>query len=138
MLPLPCDVGQHRVNIGMAIPWSMTEFTYQAIQHAIADPDQNLSLKEEDELFPEPIWAQNSSNSQDCLDTFLPSDEAIIEVMTSAENHWEDMHHRSYFLLDISRMEKREFKLDVSRRVDQTVNPLVGHGVYTKGNMENI
>jgi hypothetical protein len=79
----------------------------------------NSFFDEEDDLFPEPIWAQNSSNSQDCLDTIFPSDEAIIEEMTGAERPWEDMHHRSYFLPEISHVENGEFKSTVSRSVDQ-------------------
>jgi hypothetical protein len=39
---------------------------------------------------------------------------------------------------EISHMENGEFKSVVSRSVDRTVNPLVGHGVYVEGNMENI
>jgi hypothetical protein len=66
----------------MAMPLSAAEVTYQAIQQATADSDQTPSWTEEDDQFPEPIWAQNSSTSQDCLDTIFPSDEAIIEAMT--------------------------------------------------------
>jgi hypothetical protein len=46
----------------------------------------------------EPIWAQGSLADTDSLDVVLPSDEAIIEAMTSLERPWDDLHHRSYFL----------------------------------------
>jgi hypothetical protein len=58
--------------------------------------------------------------------------------MTRDEIPWEDIHHRLYFLPKISRVERGEFKLVVSRSVGQTVNPLAKNGIYVKGNMVNI
>ena len=37
----------------------------------------------------------------DCLDIVLPSEEAILEVMTGIDLSWDDSHHRSYFLPDL-------------------------------------
>jgi hypothetical protein len=76
--------------------------------------------------------------SLDCLDTVFPSDEAIIEEMIGSKRPWEDMHHRSYFLPEISHVESGEFWVYMSRNVDQSMNPLEKHGVYAKGNMDNI
>jgi hypothetical protein len=42
-------------------------------------------MEKEEDQFPEPIWALNSSNSLDFLDIVFPSDEAIIEAMTGPE-----------------------------------------------------
>jgi hypothetical protein len=89
----------------MGEPVSATEVTYQDIQQATADPNQTPSLIEEDDIFPKPIWAQKYSNFQDLLDTFFLSNAVIIEEMTGVEISWEDMHHRSYFLLEIICME---------------------------------
>jgi hypothetical protein len=122
----------------MVEPLSAAEVAYQAIQRAMTDPNQTPSVMEEDDLFPEPVWAQNSSISQDCLDTIFPSDEAIIEAMVGSERPWGDMHHRSYFLPELSRIENGEFKSTIVRSVDRTVNPLARHGVYAEGNMANI
>jgi hypothetical protein len=58
--------------------------------------------------------------------------------MTGAERTWEDMNHTLYFLPYISHMENGKSKLAMSRSVDGMVNPLARHGVYAKGNMENI
>jgi len=58
--------------------------------------------------------------------------------MTGAERPWEDMHHRSYLLPEISHVENGDFKSTVSRSVVWMVNPLAMHGVYTEGNMVNI
>jgi hypothetical protein len=46
----------------------------------------------------EPIWAQGSLADTDSLDLVLPSDEDIIEEMTSLDIPCDDIHHRSYFL----------------------------------------
>jgi hypothetical protein len=72
------------VHVGMAMPLSAVEITYQAIQQATIDSDLTSSWMEEDDQFPEPIWAHNSSTSLDFLDIVFPSDEAIIEAMTRA------------------------------------------------------
>ena len=50
----------------------------------------------------EPIWAQVSLADTDSLDLFFPFDEAIIEAMTSLDKPWDDLHHRSYFLPELS------------------------------------
>jgi hypothetical protein len=78
-------------HVRMAMPLSIDEITYQNIQHTIANPDQTLTQVEEDDLFPETVWAKNSSISQDCLQTILPSNEVIIEEKTGDEILWEDM-----------------------------------------------
>jgi hypothetical protein len=44
-----------------------------------------LPQMEEVDPILEPVWALNSSNSHDFLDIVLPSDEAILEVMTGPE-----------------------------------------------------
>jgi hypothetical protein len=48
------------------------------------------------------------------------------------------MHHKLYFLPKISHVENGEFRSTVNSSVDQTINPLARHGVYTKGNMVSI
>jgi hypothetical protein len=58
--------------------------------------------------------------------------------MNGAERPWEDMHHRSCFLPDISRVENGEFKSTMSRHVDRMVNTLARNGVYAEENMDNI
>jgi hypothetical protein len=80
-----CESLKGHVHVRMAMPLSATEITYQAIQQATADSDLTSSWMEEDDQFPEPIWAQNSLTSLDFLDTVFPSDEAIIEAMTGPE-----------------------------------------------------
>jgi hypothetical protein len=68
----------------------------------------------------------------------LPSDEAILEAMMGPERPWDDLHHRSYFLPEMDHIERGEFHVHMNDNVDRTMNPLVKHGVYVEGNMENI
>jgi hypothetical protein len=72
------------------------------------------------------------------LDLVFPSDEAVIEAMTSLDKPWDDLHHRSYFLPELSRIEAREFTLTMTGDRSCPINPLATHEVYDEGNMETI
>jgi hypothetical protein len=84
---------------GMAMPLSMTEVTYLIIQQA--SPDLDPTPSQELDPILEPIWDQGSLADTNSLDLVFPSDEAIIEAMTSLDRPWDDIHHRSYFLLEL-------------------------------------
>ena len=62
-------------------PLSTVEVSYQAIQMALADLDQNLPLMEEYDLVTWTILAVSSPNSLDFFEGILSSDEAIFEVI---------------------------------------------------------
>jgi hypothetical protein len=72
------------------------------------------------------------------LDIVLPLAKAILEMMTSPERPWEDLRHKSYFLPELSRVEKGEFQSTMIGYVDRPLNPLETHGIYVEGNMTNI
>jgi hypothetical protein len=93
-------------NLGMAIPLSVAEVAYNIVQQASTNPD----LAPSQELYPilEPIWAQDSLTTQDPLDLVFPSDEVILEEMTGPDRPWDDLHHRSYFLPELRRIEAGE------------------------------
>jgi hypothetical protein len=76
--------------------------------------------------------------TQDPLDLVFPSDEVILEAMTGPNRPWDDLHHRSYFLPKLRRIEAGEFVLTMNGDSPCPINPLATHGVYTKGNMEII
>jgi hypothetical protein len=122
----------------MEMSLSAVEIAYQAIQEATADPDPPSSQMKEVDPVLEPIWAINSSSSHDFLDNTFPSDEAILEAMTGPERPWEDLHHRSYFLPELERIEQDEFRSTMSEIVGHTMVPLDKHDIYVEGNMENI
>jgi hypothetical protein len=94
---------------GMSMPLSTTEVTYSLVQQASANPDPTPA-QELDPLL-EPIWAQGSVSNNDSLDIVLPSDKVVIKAMTSSNKPWEYLHHRSYFLPELIRIEAREFTI---------------------------
>ena len=63
----------------------------------------------------------------------LPSDEAILEAMSGRGKICEDLHHRSYFLPELSRIENQEFHLRLSQDVDIPINPLPREGMFAEG-----
>ena len=121
------------------VPLSAVEVAYQAITQATIDPIPDpLTVLEDLEEVYFPAWAEKSSHSIDCLDMVLPSDEAILEPMSGRGKICEDLHHRSYFLPELSKIENQEFCLRLSEDVDTPINPLPREGMFAKGNMANI
>jgi hypothetical protein len=136
ILPFPSTMMDGTGNPGMSMPLSAAEVVYSLVQQTSTNTDP-APTQEFDPLL-EPIWAQGSLAHIDSLDLVLPSDEAIIEAMTSLDKPWEDFHHRSYFLPDLSRIEVGEFTVTMMRDRSCPINPLATHEVYAKGNMETI
>jgi hypothetical protein len=135
-LPSPSTTMEGTGHHGMAMPLSTTEVAYSIVQQASVDP--NLTLAQELDPVLEPAWAQGSLTDTDSLDLVLPSDEAIIEEMTGPDRPWDDLHHRSYFLPELRRIEAGEFTLTMTGDRSFPINPLATHAVYTEGNMETI
>jgi hypothetical protein len=67
----------------MAMPLSTVEVSYSIIQRASIDPDPTPAQELDPVL--EPIWAQGSLVDTDSLDLVLPSNEVIIEAITSLD-----------------------------------------------------
>jgi hypothetical protein len=87
-------------HLGMSMPLFVAEVAYSLVQQTSTHTDP-APAQELDPLL-EPIWAQGSLAHTNSLDLVFPSDEAIIEAMTSPDKPWEDLHHRSYFLPELS------------------------------------
>ena len=85
-----------------------------------------------------PAWAVHSSHVHDFLDSVFPSNEAIIEAMSGVEPPWEELHHRSYFLPELDRLEREDFREVLSERIGIPMVPLSSPGLMANGNMENI
>jgi hypothetical protein len=66
----------------------------------------------------------------------LLSDEVVIEAMTSLDKPWDDLHHKSCFLPELSRIEAGEFTLTMTKDRSGPINPLATRAIYSKGNME--
>ena len=80
----------------MAFPMSAAEISYSSIVGSAESTPVSLSSEELDGDVA-PTQTLSSSSAQDCLDTTLPSEEAILEAMTGVERQWDDLHHQSYF-----------------------------------------
>jgi hypothetical protein len=51
-------MSEYHFYTDMVEPLSVAKVSYQVIQHATTNPYQNPSMKEEGDIFSEPIWAQ--------------------------------------------------------------------------------
>jgi hypothetical protein len=136
ILPSPSATMDVTGHAGMSMPLSVAEVAYSLVQQASTTPD----LTPAPELDPplEPIWAQGSLANTDSLDLVLPSDKDVIEAMTSPEKPWEDLHHRSYFLPELSRIEAGEFTITMMGDQPRPINLLATQEIYTEGNMATI
>jgi hypothetical protein len=93
---------------------------------------------DEKDPFLRPVWVNFLSCLHDFLDGTLPSDKAIIKAMNGSDKPWDDMHHRSYFLRDLERIEQDNFQSTLSEIVGHSVVPLDMHDIYSKENMASI
>jgi hypothetical protein len=62
----------------------------------------------------------------------------MLEAMYDPDKPQDDMHHHSYFLPNIVRIEHDEFRSTLSEMIDHAMVPLDTLGIYAKGNMVNI
>jgi hypothetical protein len=68
----------------------------------------------------------------------FPSYEAIIEALNGPDIPWDNIHHISYFLPKLRRIEVGELMLTITGDGSCPVNPLATHIVYVEVNMESI
>ena len=79
---------------GMAFAMSAAKLRYQSIVNSANNHSTPFSEEESDgDVFP--AWSLDSTSALDCLDSVLPSEEAILEAMMGIDRPWEDLHHRS-------------------------------------------
>jgi hypothetical protein len=58
--------------------------------------------------------------------------------MTSPDKPWEDLHHRSYFLLELRRIEAGEFTITMTEDQSCPINLLATQEIYAEDNMATI
>ena len=58
--------------------------------------------------------------------------------MSGVEPPWEELHHRSYFLPELNRMERDDFREILSKNIGSIVVPLSSPGHMADGNMANL
>jgi hypothetical protein len=137
ILPSPSAMMDGIGNPYMSMPFSASEVAYSLVQQASAKPD--LTLAQELDPLLEPIWAQGSLPDTDSLDLVFPFDEVGIEEMTSPDKPWEYLHHRSYFLLELSRIEVMQSRLQARLLTGSSLSSarrtLTGHSISLSGNL---
>jgi hypothetical protein len=83
ILPSPSATMDEAGHPEMSMPLSIAEVAYSLVQQALANT--NPTPAQELDPLLEPIWAHGSLANTDSLDLVLPSDEAVIEEMTSPD-----------------------------------------------------
>jgi hypothetical protein len=136
ILPSPSAMMDEIGHSGMSLPFSIAEVAYSLVHKALANPDPTPA-QELDPLL-EPIWAQGSLANVDSLDLVLPFDEVVIKAMTTPDKPWEDLHHISYFLPELSRIEEGEFTITIMGDQPCPINILATQEIYAEGNMATI
>ena len=58
--------------------------------------------------------------------------------MLGVEPPWEELHHRSYFLPELERLEREDYREILSQKVGRPMIPLSSPGPMADGNMANI
>jgi hypothetical protein len=102
-LPSPSTSMEGTWHPGMVMPLSTTEVVSNIVQQASTNP--NLTPPWELDPVVKPIWAQGSLATIYPLDLVFPSDEVILEALIGPDRPWDDIHHRSYILLELRRIE---------------------------------
>ena len=62
----------------------------------------------------------------------------LLRAISGVEPPWEELHHRSYFLPELDRLESEDFRVVLSERIGIPMVPLSSLGLMADGNMENI
>ena len=99
------------------VPLPAAMIAYQENLDGVTEPSPSCLQMEEEDPYVLPAWVVESSHTHDCLDSVFPSDEAIIEAMSGVEPPWEELHHRSYFLLKLDHLECEYFREILSERI---------------------
>jgi hypothetical protein len=134
-LTVSCE-GQSHTR--MAMPLSATKIVYKLVLDSSVDPGLLTSHTGEEDPILNLVWAKSLPCSHDFLDDTLTSNEAIVEAMNGSDRTWHHMHHLSYFLPDLFRIEQDDFRSTLSEIVSHVVVPLDTHKIYVERNMENI
>ena len=124
--------------VGMDVSFSTAMIAYQVNLDCVEEPSPSSLWTEEEDLYVLPAWAVESSHSHDFLDDVFPSGEAILEAMSGVEQPWEELHHRSYFLPKLDRMDCDDFMAILSKNIGSPMVPLSSLGMMADGSMDNL
>ena len=108
------------------------------IHNVVSNSFSTFSISEEPKEAYMPVWEVNLNYSYDFLDMVLSFDEDIIDSMIGPNKTCEYLHHKSYFLPELSRIENFEFHVRLVDGIDMAINTFPNEGIFAEGNMQNI
>jgi hypothetical protein len=83
ILPSPSTTIEGTGHSGMSMPLSIAKVAYFLVQQSLTNTDPTPAQELDPTL--EPIWAQGSLTNNNSLDLVFPSNEVVIEAMTSQD-----------------------------------------------------
>lgn len=104
VIPLPLEIE----SLGDTMPLSLAELSYSVIQSAgefVYTISGTSSIEGLNQYFF-PQWDKPLSLLHDFLNDYIPSDGAILEVLTLFDQPWVDSHHRSSLIPNFKRVEE--------------------------------
>ena len=110
---------------------------YNVVQSLFDDHTDDLHLVTLDP-YHLPYWLEPSLPILDYLSQTFPSDESIMEIMSTNEPIWEDHHHRSSFLPNTSSVDHDFASLFSTDIVDTPQTPILLQNTNFEGNLCNI
>jgi hypothetical protein len=125
VLPNPSILVEENEHAVMSMPFSIQEDFLLGHSNDLNDNDHASSRIEEYNQNTSPMRTFESCLALDSLDMVFPSNKSILEAMTCIEKPWEDMNHRSCFLLKLSRMEDGDLGIIMSKYFDWYASPLM-------------
>ena len=103
------------IEIDVSFPTTMVVF--QANLDHVVEPIPSSLWTEDKDPYVLPACVVESSHSHDCLDDVFPSHESILVAISGIEQPWEELHHRSYFLPKLDRLECDDFRAILSEKI---------------------
>ena len=116
---------------------SPSEEMYNVIQTLSDDHTNDLHLVALDP-YHLPYWLEPSLPTLDYLSYNFPSDESIMEIMSTNEPIWEDHQHISSFLPNTSLVDHDFASLFTTDIVKTPQNPILLQNMESEGNLCNI
>ena len=110
---------------------------YDTIQTLSDDHIDDLHLVASDP-YHLPYWLEPSLPILDYLSKTFPSNESIMEIMSTDESIWEDHHHRSMFLPNTSSVNHDYASLFPTDIINIPQSPILLQDADSEGNLCNI
>jgi hypothetical protein len=122
--------------LGDTMPLSPAEATYVSIQSASPSLDNPHLLAPD--AYSMPSWLESLSLIIDYISQIFPSDESIMEMISTDDLPWDDNHHRSSFLLPLEEIHQDIHYVFPPNVIDAPQSPILTQDTLSEGNMGNV